>query len=175
MRASESVGCARKAESTLRVQRRPELRQQLVVGPSRVGLVRRHRIAARPKEPRRPPRPDEARERFVEHRLPRRVERVVRQLVDDGVRQVDRVGAQRRGEQRIVEPAERAERRRRSQIDVEPFRRQVVFAPCAPPRNRRSPCTERGRRSGTTMCTARAGPRYAPESTSTSVSRSSCV
>ena len=49
--------------------------------------------AARPKEPRRSARADKARERLVEDRLAGRVERVVRQLVDDRVRQVERVGA----------------------------------------------------------------------------------
>ena len=54
--------------------------------------------------------PTNIRERLVEGRLPRRVEGVVGELVNDRVREVERIGAQRRGEQRIVEQAKRAER-----------------------------------------------------------------
>ena len=46
----------------------------------------------------------------------------MRELVNHGVRERERVAAQRRGKERIVEPAERAERRRGAEARVEAAR-----------------------------------------------------
>src|SRR5690606_6573713 len=52
---------------------------------------------------------DEAGEALVEGDLARHVEGVVRELVDDGGHEVDVVGAEQGGEERVVEPAEGTE------------------------------------------------------------------
>src|ERR1041385_2630518 len=105
----------------------PETREDLVVRPARVLLVRGRRLPARPIEPCGSARPHEARERLVEYRLARRVEGIVRQLVNDGVRQIDRISPQRGREQGVVEPPERTEGRRRTEADVESLRREIAF------------------------------------------------
>ena len=81
--------------------------------------------AARPKEPRSTSCSHKVCKRLVEHGLARCVERVVCELMDDGVREVHRIATERRREQRVVEPAERAERRGGTQIGVVAARLEI--------------------------------------------------
>ena len=86
-----------------------EVSEQLLVLPSRIYSCGRQGLSARTKERRRASRSDEARKRFIERGLAGRVKRVVRELVDYRVRDVDGISSETRREKRIVEPAERAE------------------------------------------------------------------
>ena len=86
---------------------------QAVAGEPGVGRVR----ALREERLRRPV-ADELGETLVERRRALHVERVVRDLVEDERRQLDRIARQRRREQRIVEPAKGGERGGGTQVDV---------------------------------------------------------
>ena len=71
----------------------------------------------------------ELREALVERRRAPHVQRVVRDLVEYGRGQLHRVARQRRREQRVVEPAQRREGRRRPEVDVVALGREPATGP----------------------------------------------
>src|SRR3982751_4599602 len=86
---------------------RPEAGKNLVVLPLVIESRRRARLTARAKEGSRAAGADEHRERLVARRLPRRIKRVVGQLVDDRVCKIERIALESRVEERIVEESKR--------------------------------------------------------------------
>lgn len=98
----------------------PELGEPSLIGPARrhAGGVRR--IAPCAEERLRPARPDEVRERLIErHRILREVARMG-QFMEHRLHDRGRVPLERGVEHRVLEPPERAEGRRRSQVDIKP-------------------------------------------------------
>src|ERR1700693_281145 len=104
---------------------RPEVRQQLVVLPLRIDLRRRCLLPSRPEKRRRSTRSHEHRKGLVERRLTGCVEGVVSQLVDHRVRETERITFESGVEQWIVEESERAEGIGRTDVHVEPIRREI--------------------------------------------------
>src|SRR5687768_4435012 len=108
-----------------RVQRRdhtrPEPREELVILPPRFHSCRCFFLLPRPEKRSRTPGADEHRKGFVERRLASCIERVVRDFVDDGICEGQRIALQGRAEKWIVEEAKGAERVGRTEIGVEPF------------------------------------------------------
>ena len=80
-------------------------------------------------------------------------------LVEDQRGQLDGIPAQRGGQQRIVEPAERGEGGRRAEVDVVALRGDSRLAALRAAPNRRSPCRGCGRPPGSARSPGRDSPR----------------
>ena len=97
----------------------PELAQYFVVLPVFESAPRRRRIAARPEEKLCAPSAHKAGKRLIEWHAPLSEESVVKQFVNYGVRQGDRVGLYRRAYQWVIEPSQGAECGGRTHSHVE--------------------------------------------------------
>lgn len=101
-----------------------KLREQERILPASDGVLACRRVVVRFEEKDGAAVPDEVREGFVEVRVPADVAGGVEQLVKDGLDQADAVLPQRGRQQRVVEPAERAEGRGGAHVGVEAPRLQ---------------------------------------------------
>ena len=129
-----------------------EIGEHQRVPPVRRRLLHRFCIVAASEEQHGATVADEVGERLIEVGVPADVARVVQQLVDDHVGQRGAVVAQQIGQQRVGEPAERAERDGRADIRVVAVTFEVRRFLASRHSPRSTLCTERAQRSGTTRC-----------------------